>query len=108
MLKKFFQESLKDQLKIQGEECTICDKIHLTESAPFQAIITTKNSEIQVEIGSIIYNVDAHALIPESVGQEKITGNRLKTKNGEYIITSAVKSLNEAAFSCDLVKIKSI
>ena len=108
MLKKFFKDALEDQLKIMGEDCTICDKIHQTETESFKAIITTKNSEMEVEIGSITYNIDAHALIPESVGQEKITGNRLKTKNGEYIITSAVKSVNEAAFSCDLVKIKSI
>lgn len=109
MLKKFFKDALKDQIKIMGEECTLCNKIKQTESDPFTAIVTNKSSEITVEIGSIVYNISGHAIIPDSIGQEKeLTGNRLKTKHGEYIITSVVKSINEAAYSCDLVKIKSI
>lgn len=108
MLKKFFEQGLNDQIKTMGEVCTIQDKINQTETAQFKAIVTEKQGETEVEIGAITYTANAHALIPASIGQEQIIGNRLKTKDGEFIICTAVKSSSDAAYSCELVKIKSI
>lgn len=108
MLKKFFEQALNDQIKTQGEECTIHDKIKHTETDKFKAIITEKNGETEIEVGAITYTVNAHALIPASIGQADILGNRLKTKEGEFLICTAVKSACDAAYSCDLVKIKSL
>ena len=108
MLKKFFTDGVKDQIKVMGEECKILDRIHQKETETFNAVVTPKQCDLTVEVGAITYNIDAHALIPATIGQEQIIGNRLKTKEGEYIITSAVKSHSDAAYSCDLVKIKSI
>jgi hypothetical protein len=108
MMKKFFETALNDQLKTMGEPCKIVDKINQTVTPEFMAVVTTKTGDLTAEIGSMTYNIDGHALIPESVGQDKIIGNRLVTKEGEYIITSSVKSKYEVAFSCDLVKVRSI
>lgn len=108
MLKKFFQEGYNDQLAVMGEVCKIKNNIKQTETNEFKAVITTKDGKLEVEIGAVTYLVDSHALIPASFGQEQIVGNRLMTKDAEYIITSAVKSLSDAAYSCDLVKVKSI
>lgn len=108
MLKKFFEQGLNDQIAIMGEVCTIQDKIHQTETNEFKAVVTARQGETEVEIGAITYTINAHALIPASIGQEQIIGNRLMTKDGEFLICSAVKSVSDAAYSCDLVKIKSI
>lgn len=107
-MKKFFETALNDQIAIMGEVCTIQDKIHQTETNEFKAVVTARQGETEVEIGAITYTINAHALIPASIGQEQIIGNRLKTKDGEFLICSAVKSSSDAAYSCDLVKIKSI
>lgn len=109
MLKKFFESGFSDQLQICGEVCKIKNRIKQTETEEFKAVITEKSGELQVEVGQMIYTIDAHALIPESVGQEQIVvGNRLCTKEGEYMISTATKSICEPFIACDLVKIRSI
>lgn len=108
MLKKFFEQGLNDQIKTMGEDVKIVDKIKRTETPEFQAIVTSKNGDLEIELGALTYTANAHALIPASIGQADFIGNRLMTKEGEYIILSAVKSTGEAAYSCDLVKINSI
>jgi len=108
MLKKFFEQGLNDQIATMGEVCTIQDKIKHTETEKFKAIITEKQGETEIEVGAMTYTVNAHALIPASIGQADILGNRLKTKEGEFLICTAVKSTSDAAYSCDLVKIKSL
>lgn len=108
MLKKFFEQGLNDQIATMGEVCTIQDKIKHTETEKFKAIITEKQGETEIEVGAMTYTVNAHALIPASIGQGDILGNRLKTKEGEFLICTAVKSTSDAAYSCDLVKIKSL
>lgn len=108
MLKKFFEQGLNDQIATMGEVCTIQDKIKHTETEQFKAIVTEKQGETEIEVGAMTYTANAHALIPASIGQDKILGNRLKTKDGEFLICTAVKSSSDAAYSCELVKIKSL
>ena len=91
MMKKFFETALNDQLKTMGEPCKIVDKINQTVTPEFMAVVTTKTGDLTVEIGSMTYNIDGHALIPESVGQDKIIGNRLVTKD-EPLVRSLART----------------
>lgn len=108
MMKKFFEQGFNDQLEIMGEVCKIKNKVKQTETPEFKAVITEKQGETEVEVGAITYLVNSHALIPASFSQTEILGNRLLTKEGEFLIVTAVKSISDAAYSCELVKIKSL
>ena len=104
-LSKFFAEGFKDQLAMQGEACTVENKIKRTTSEVFYAVVTQKTGETEVEIGEITYTVSAHALIPSTFTIKELISNRLKTADNEFIIVSAVKDISQDFYSCDLVRI---
>lgn len=101
-LQKFFQEGFTDQLTTAGELITLVNP-KTKESTPLNAVVTENSGNTSVEIGSVLYQVDAHVLIPADYNPT--IGHIVKTAYTDYKIISKVKSTYEAAWSCNLIKI---
>lgn len=102
-LKQFFLQGFADQLLTAGEPVTIYNPKSKISVAT-DAVVTETSGNTTVEIGSILYTVDAHALIPSDVNKPNI-GEIIKTETCDYKIISVVRSIHEAAWSCNLIKI---
>lgn len=106
LLKEFFSDGVKDQITVMGQECKLNDVIKGYTSPSFYAIITSKDGLTEVEVGGITYNISGHALIPSNTNIIPKIGNRLESEGEVWLIVSSIKSSTEAAYSCDLVRIK--
>lgn len=101
-LQKFFQEGFADQLLTAGEPITLVNP-KTKESTSLNAVVTENSGNTTVEIGSVLYQVDAHVLIPADYNPT--IGHIVRTTSADYKIISKVKSAYEAAYSCNLIKI---
>lgn len=101
-LQKFFNEGFTAQLKVAGDSVTLSNPKTKTTST-FNAVLTEQSGDLQVEIGSVFYQVSAHILIPQEY--EPSIGNTITHGTNTYKIITCVKSPFEVAYSCNLVKI---
>lgn len=106
LLKEFFTQGVEDQLLLMGQECKITDNLKSTTTANFQAIITSRDGSTEVEVSGITYSITGHALIPANLGIYPKVGQRIDSEGELWLIVSVVKSALEAAYSCDLVRVK--
>lgn len=106
LLKDFFSAGVNDQLALMGQQCVILDYLKKENSPEFRAIITSTNSNTEVELGGITHNISGHALIPDNQAIVPKVGQRIACNNEEWLIVSVVKSAIDAAYSCDLVRVK--
>lgn len=106
LLKEFLTQGIADQVVIMGQDCVLCDTLKGTTTPSFQAVVTSRDGQTEVEVGGITYSVTGHALIPATNGITPKIGNRLETEGETWLLVSAVKSSNDAAFSCDMVRVK--
>lgn len=106
LLKEFLTVGVADQIAVMGQDCVLYDTLKGTTTPSFQAVVTSRDGQTEVEVGGITYSVTGHALIPATNGITPKTGNRLETEGETWLLVSAVKSSNDAAFSCDMVRLK--
>lgn len=106
LLKEFLTEGVADQIAVMGQDCVLYDTLKGTTTPSFQAVVTSRDGQTEVEVGGITYSVTGHALIPATNGITPKIGNRLETEGETWLLVSAVKSSNDAAFSCDMVRVK--
>lgn len=65
---------------------------------PAQAVLTAQSGQLQVELGTSIYDVTAHAVI----NQAATPGDTLTVEGSRYLILAALQSPHEAVWRCDL------
>lgn len=104
-IEQFFAEGVKDQLSVMGSTVQLVSMPDNTESAEFQAVVTSRNGDLQLEYSGALYTVSAHALIPLSQMQVPKVGNQLISGTEKFLIVSVVRSVIDQAYACDLVKI---
>lgn len=106
LLKEFLADGVADQVAMMGSKCVILDNLKGTSTPSFQAVVTSRDGSTEVEVGGITYTISGHALIPSNQGILPKVGNRLEVDNQAWLIVSVVKSALDAAYSCDLVRVK--
>ena len=106
LLKEVLTQGIADQVVIMGQDCVLYDTLKGTTTPSFQAVVTSRDGQTEVEVSGITYSVTGHALIPATSGITPKIGNRLETEGETWLLVSAVKSSNDAAFSCDMVRLK--
>lgn len=106
LLKEFLADGVADQVAIMGSQCVMTDNLKGTSTPSFQAVVTSRDGSTEVEVGGITYTISGHALIPSNQGILPKVGNRLEVEGEVWLIVSVVKSTLDAAYSCDLVRVK--
>lgn len=106
LLREFLQAGVADQLLMMGQPCVIVDSLKGTTTPSFQAVVTSRDGQTEVEVSGITYTITGHALIPDDCPIIPKVGNRLESEGETWLIVNSVKSRLDAAYSCDLVRIK--
>ena len=106
LLREFLEAGIADQILVMGQPCKLADTLNGTISPSFQAVVTSRDGQTEVELGGITYTISGQALIPDACPSQPKVGNRLETDKEVWLIVSVVKSTLDAAYSCDLVRIK--
>ncbi len=106
-LEDFFAQGVADQMAVMGTKVKIKTMPDGAMSKEFTAAVTSRDGTLQMEYGSSLYTVSAHALIPTSHGITPKVSDHLISGNETFIIISVVRSIIDKAYSCDLVKIQS-
>lgn len=106
LLKEFLNDGLVDQIAVMGQDCVLHDTLKGTATPSFQAVVTSRDGQTEVEVSGITYTISGHALIPSDKGIIPKVGNRLETEGETWLLVSVIKSALDAAYSCDLVRVK--
>lgn len=106
LLKEFLTEGVADQIAVMGQDCVLQDTLKGTTSPSFQAVVTSRDGQTEVEVGGITYSISGHALIPSNQAITPKVGQRLETEGETWLLVSVIKSALDSAFSCDLVRVK--
>lgn len=104
-IEQFFKQGVNDQLKTMGSPIKIISKPGNSESVEFNAVLTSRSGDLQLEFGGALYTVSAHVLIPVSLGVVPKVSQQIVSGDEKFFIASVVRSVIDQAYSCDLVKI---
>lgn len=101
-LEQFFAQGFNDQLLTAGSPCSLTVK---GKTHNFNAVLTQKSGDLEVEIGGSSYIVNAGVLIPNNFSAKDLISSVICFGSDKYFIASAIKDPFQPFLSCDLVKI---
>lgn len=105
------------QLAVKAQMGTAGDACHVQSAAgrptaynlACTAVVTSRDGSVDAQVGGDIFAVTGHALISKaSISQEPMPHDTLTVDGSgvKWQLASVIHSPNDAAYSCDLVRIR--